>query len=489
MLSGPCKADASGIKNQCHYERHRPEQSLLYQTVEKVYPDFLEQLAGQGKSIPRYVQREFEDYLKCGRLEHGFLRVRCEDCHSERLVAFSCKRRGFCPSCGARRMVESAALLIDHVLPRLPMRQWVLSVPFQLRYLFASQPQVMGRVLGIVYRAIETHLIHQAGQTRNTARTGAVTLIQRFGSALNLNIHFHMLFLDGVYVADHQPLVFRRTKAPAPGALEQLIQTISHRIGRYLERAGLLVRDVEHSYLQLDAVDESAMDDLLGHSITYRIALGPQAGRKAFTLQTVPAREEDSNTPRLARANGFSLHAGVSAKARQRHKLERLCRYIARPAVSTERMALTQQGNIRYTLKTPYRDGTTHIVLEPLDFIARLAALVPKPRVNLTRFHGVFAPNSGLRKQVMSKARCNRAAQSDELKSPAQRRAAMTWAQRLKRVFNIDIETCSQCGGNVRVIACIEDPAVIKKILEHLEHHTESVKRTPHPARAPPAPT
>jgi len=90
MLSGPVKADATGIKNQWHYERHRPEQSLLYQTVERVYPDFLEQLAGQGKSIPRYVQREFEDYLKCGRLEHGFLRVRCEDCHSERLVAFSC---------------------------------------------------------------------------------------------------------------------------------------------------------------------------------------------------------------------------------------------------------------------------------------------------------------------------------------------------------------------------------------------------------------
>ncbi len=153
-------------KTQWRYELHRPEQSLLYQTVEKHYPDFLEQLANQGKSLPRYVQREFEEYLKCGRLEHGFLRVKCEDCHSERLVAFSCKRRGFCPSCGARRMVESAALLIDEVLPRLPMRQWILSVPFQLRFLFASQSHVMGQVLGIVYRAIETHLIHQDELTR-----------------------------------------------------------------------------------------------------------------------------------------------------------------------------------------------------------------------------------------------------------------------------------------------------------------------------------
>ena len=76
-----------------------------------------------------------------------------------------------------------------------------------------------------------------------------MTLIQRFGSALNLNIHFHMLFLDGVYVADHQRLVFRRIKAPTPEALDQLVQTISQRIGKYLERVGLLVRYVENSYL------------------------------------------------------------------------------------------------------------------------------------------------------------------------------------------------------------------------------------------------
>jgi ribosomal protein S27E len=73
------------------------------------------------------VQEEFAAYLKCGRLEHGFLRVRCEDCHAEKLVAFSCKRRGFCPSCGARRMTDTAALLADEVLPQKPLRQWVLS--------------------------------------------------------------------------------------------------------------------------------------------------------------------------------------------------------------------------------------------------------------------------------------------------------------------------------------------------------------------------
>lgn len=156
-------------------------------------------MAAQSRLLPLYVQREFEDYLKCGRLEHGFLRVQCDTCHAEHLVAFSCKRRGFCPSCVARRMAESAALLVDEVLPHESIRQWVLSFPFQLRFLFASYPEIMSKVLSIVYRAIATHLIKKAGFTNKTARTGAVTLIQRFGSALNLNVHFHMLFLDGVY--------------------------------------------------------------------------------------------------------------------------------------------------------------------------------------------------------------------------------------------------------------------------------------------------
>ena len=98
---------------------------------------------------------------------------------------------------------------------------------------------------------------------------------------------------------------------------------------------------------------------------------------------------------------GFSLHPGVAARAEERKKLERVCRCISRPAVSEKRLSLTANGNVRYQLKTPYRDGTTHVIFEPLDFIARLAALVPKPRVNLTPFHAVFARNSTHRALVM----------------------------------------------------------------------------------------
>jgi hypothetical protein len=115
------------------------------------------------------------------------------------------------------------------------MRQWVLSFLFSLRFLFASRPEIMGRVLGIVYRMLSTHLIRKAGYTASTAHTGAVTLIQRFGGALNLNVHFHMLFLDGVYVDDTRPIMrFRRVSAPVSAELTHLAHTIADRVSRRL---------------------------------------------------------------------------------------------------------------------------------------------------------------------------------------------------------------------------------------------------------------
>ena len=266
-----------------------------------------------------------------------------------------------------------------------------------------------------------------------------------------------MLILDGVYVERSDgTLHFRWVKAPSGAELVRLTQTLAQRIGRYLERQGLLERDAENSYLAGDGLEAGPMDQLLGSSITYRIAVGPHQGRKVFTLQTLPGCDEpfDDGVGKVA---GFSLHAGVAARADERQKLERLCRYISRPAISEKRLSLTPNGNVRYQLKTLYRDGTTHVIFEPPDFIALLAALVPRPRVNLTRFHGVFAPNSRYRARV-TPAKRGRGGQhartaDPEEPTPAERRAAMSWAQRLKRVFGIDIETCPACGGAMRIIA------------------------------------
>ena len=176
-----------------------------------------------------------------------------------------------------------------------------------------------------------------------------------------------------------------------PGATAtRLAHTIAQRVGRYLERQGLVERDTGSVCLTpeaLDASDDDPSNQLLGSSITYRIAVGPQQGRKVFTLQTLPNLESDNPfSGSVGTSAGFSLHAGVATNANEREKLERLCRYITRPAVSTKRLSMTRNGRVRYELKTPWRNGTTHVIFEPLDFISRLVSLVPKPRVNLTRF-------------------------------------------------------------------------------------------------------
>ncbi|VAW78780.1 Mobile element protein [hydrothermal vent metagenome] len=255
-----------------YYQRHRPEQTLFYQIIEQHYPAFTEQLAAHGTALPGYVQREFEDYLKCGRLEHGFL-----------------------------------------------------------RFLFASrQPPAASR------------------QPPGDHGSGA---------GYRLPCHRHASDQEGrLYEkdcpdgrGDVDPAVWVRTQPEYP----------------------------------------------LPHAVP-----GWRLSRQRHR-QTLPACEpEDQFGDTLGLVAGFSLHAGVAAKAHERDKLERLCRYISRPAISEKRLSLTSGGKVRYQLKTPYRDGTTYVIFEPLDFIARLAALVPKPRVNLTRFHGVFAPNSKYRALV-----------------------------------------------------------------------------------------
>ena len=217
----------------------------------------------------------------------------------------------------------------------------------------------------------------------------------------------------------------------------------------------------------------------------YRISTGSQKGKKIFSIQTQPPIfDQEKSDTLLGKVDGFSLHAGVSAKAHQRDKVERLCRYISPPPVAEHRLSLTASEKICYELKTPYRDGTTHVVFEPLDFISKLAALVPSPRVNLTRFHGVFAPNSRYRAAIVIKKTDMQKTASDT-PTESERRKSMSWAVRLKRAFNIDIKICEACGGVAKVIACIEDPVVINKILSHIESRKETQFMLPI-NRAPP---
>jgi acyl-coenzyme A thioesterase PaaI-like protein len=124
-----------------HYERHRPEQTTLNRLVQQHTASFIAHTeASTGAELPRFIKDECDAFLECGILTHGFLRLRCGECGHDKLLAYNCKRRGICPSCGARRMSQTAAHLVDHVVPGVPVKQWVLSLPIPLRVLLAAQP-------------------------------------------------------------------------------------------------------------------------------------------------------------------------------------------------------------------------------------------------------------------------------------------------------------------------------------------------------------
>ncbi len=151
------------------YRRREPERTLLHATVREHWKTFLAGMEERGgASLPRFVVGEFERYLACGMLANGFARVRCTACGDELLVAFSCKGRGFCPSCTSRRMHDIAAHLVEGVIPQVPVRQWVLSLPRWARFLLARDPQLITRTLDIALRGIF------AWQRRRARRAGAV---------------------------------------------------------------------------------------------------------------------------------------------------------------------------------------------------------------------------------------------------------------------------------------------------------------------------
>ncbi len=143
--------------------------------------------------------REFRRYLECGILAHGFAPARCGQCGHDLLIAFLCKGRGVCPSCNNRRMVATAAHLADHVVPDLPVRQWVLAVPKRLRYFLERDADLHGVALRLFLRAVESCLRAHSPGSGSTAGLGAVAFIDRFGSTLNPHLHFHCVVIDGVF--------------------------------------------------------------------------------------------------------------------------------------------------------------------------------------------------------------------------------------------------------------------------------------------------
>ena len=339
---------------------------------------------------------------------------------------------------------------------------------------------------------ISNHYRKKAGLSKSKSKAGAVTLIQRFGGSLNLNVHFHQLFIDGCYELGEQnePIDFYVCDPPTIAELDLVLNQIIKRLVKYLERQKIIVKDNDESF-QLEIPAEDTFSRLQASSVTYRFATGPSKGKKAMVLKTVPETDHNAKSGLVVKNSGFSLHAGVAVKAHERDRLERICRYIARPAVSEERLSLNARGEVIYKLKNAWDDGTTAIKLTQLELMERLAALVPRPKVHLTRFHGVLGPHYKYRKQIVPPKKPElllAASNPESSSSPTEPAVAkpqrISWARLLKRVFDIDISICPKCSGKIKIIAAIEDPSVIKKILSHMGLPTSAPRLAQ--ARGPP---
>jgi hypothetical protein len=468
------------------YRPRTPERDVLRGLVADHFESFRARAAARadGGGLPSFVEREFRAYVTCGALAGGFARFRCRGCGAERLVAFSCKRRGLCPSCGGRRMVERAAHLIDRVLPAVPIRQWVLTLPPRVRYLLAWNHDLTRAVAGVYVRAVVGWLRNRARRPgRAGGRGGAVVIVQRFGAALNLNVHLHALVPDGIFVDAGARARFVRARPAAAGELATLLATIARRIQGLLVRRGVWDDAAEAS--DPWGEQQPVLAQLAAASVMGVAGLGPRAGvpvRRWGDAIDVPVGPEPG--PWQARGEGFDLHAGVAVAARNRDRLEQLCRYALRPAVGQDRLQRMPDGSVVLELRRRWTDGTTHLVFDPVELLERLAALVPRPRINLVLYYGVFAARAAgraavvpVRQEVSGDAGAGSARGAGRPVNPA-------WAGWMQRSFGFDVLACPRCPGQLRLVALIHQPAVVRRILTHLGLPTDlPVVR---PSRDPP---
>jgi hypothetical protein len=325
--------------------------------------------------------------------------------------------------------------------------------------------------------------------------------------------------LDGVFTAAADgTLRFHAAAAPSDHEVARLLATIRTRVHRLLARRGL--DPASDPAVDPLAEESLALAGITGASVQGRVALGPRAGARVLQVGRDPdAPWVTSRGPRQAHLEGFDLHANLAVGADDREGLERLCRYILRPPVAQDRLQLTADGRVVVALKGEWSDGTTHLVFEPVELLEKLAALTPRPHINLLLYHGVLAPHADWRRRAVARPGAAVAAaaergsaieQTAEGPSPDSHPPAVphpppptstepappesstpsaattprhwTWANLMRRAFDLDVLACPRCGGRMTLIATIEEPDVIHRILRHLGLPTEMPEpRAPRP--------
>ena len=209
------------------------------------------------------------------------------------------------------------------------------------------------------------------------------------------------------------------------------------------------------------------------------VAFGPRAGRPLRKIVLPPPVSSAADRDRRRDAQQFDLDVGPVIAATDRSRLERLCRYTLRPPLAMDRLEELPDGRLKYAFRHPWRDGTSAVIMDPLDFLARLAALVPAPRRHLLRYYGTLAPNARVRSRIVPvaarvKSAAGRgadpasASEATRAASTTSRSARLTWAELMLRVFKIDVLECPRCQARLKIISTVTTPSAARAILECL---------------------
>ncbi len=365
----------------------------------------------------RAVLGAMEKYAECGNLRYGAVRYRCPDCGRDLFVAFSCKRRGFCPSCDAKRSAIVTESALCRLLPGAPYRQWVLVVPKRLRYYINRSPLLTGKLSELLAREINRYLTNKAAGV-----PAQLHFIQRFGGALNLHVHVHAMASDGVFNLNpglRNTVEFTPVPPPDEAELRMMIERL---------RRSLLRAVVRHGGLPPEAAEDM----------------------------------------RNWENSGFSLHEKVGISAQDRRGLRNLLEYCSRPALSVRRLTYLAKLN-----KVIYR-GEKHGILggalemSALEFLRRWAILMPPPRKNLVHYYGALAPRSPLRPLVVAETLKETNLAVAKEKSEALKKRAKSWAACLARVFEVLPLICPACRTEMNPVAVIMEDKALVRLLTHL---------------------
>jgi hypothetical protein len=378
-------------------------------------------------------------------------------------------------------MADTAAFCIDHLFPKVPVRQFVLTVPMGLRFRMAASPLLTSATLRCFIAAVTSDLRRRARRLGfcGDLKTGAMTVVQRFGSSLALNVHFHTLAVDGVWATradgclDFHPL-------PAPS--DRDVARIARAVCRKVQR--LTAHEEE------DDEQISPLDNLANASVQGLVATGPRRGWRMLRLGgTGDVAQAQIPSKRCAEVAGFNVHANTSARARDRKRLEILVKYLARPPIAHDRLSKLPDGRLTLQFKQPWKDGTTHVVFTPQELIEKLIPLIPRPRAHVIRYHGILGPAAKDRHKIVPRSGPIQYGREPSQPEPHQIDASprlnrLPWAVTLQRVFLVDVLECPKCKGRMEILAVVTKPASVRRYLEGMGLPSEAPRA--HAARPPP---